>query len=92
MDCIIRYKYIYKTIEEQMLYADAITRRYALNPHFHQCNTNICANTTTVGNVAFMAYYNGMDSKWGLLYNTLMDELRRIYELFNITPTILVLY
>lgn len=58
------------TIEEQMKYSDAITRRYAKNPIFidDQYPKNILAeiksankkqfNTTSIGNLAFMSYHN----------------------------------
>ena len=73
-------------IETQMQYADAITRRYALNPHFlelqrkgmsisvHQLR--LSCNSTTVGNMACMAYYNGLDSEWGQYYCKMIEQLK----------------
>ena len=74
------------SIDKQMEYSDAITRRYAKNPHFQalqresvsHINDKILSdpNATSIGNMAFMAYHNGMDSEWGRAYTRIMDRLR----------------
>jgi hypothetical protein len=78
--CIINYP-----MEKQMEYADAITRRYALNPHFINEQYSFLgdiesavknANATGIGNVACMAYYNGPESKYGIFYSELMNQLK----------------
>lgn len=72
-------------IERQMEYADAITRRYALNPHFIDKQYSFLRdieyaakhlNTTAIGNLACMAYHNGPESKYGIFYSKLMEYLK----------------
>jgi len=76
---------IFYPIETQMEYANAITRRYALNPHFTDKQYSFLgdvesaaknANATGIGNIACMAYHNGPESKYGIFYSKLMEYLR----------------
>lgn len=77
-------------IVEQSKYSDAITRRYALNPHFRYdqmiAQKNLTSrelaiviksgfNTTAIGNMAFMAIQNGRDSEEEKRYNEVMNIL-----------------
>ena len=73
----VRKDIVTMNIEEQATYSDAITRRYALNPHFIKMQLRLNAiakdidkmprNTTSIGNAAFMALYN--PSEWTTIYN-----------------------
>jgi len=78
-------------LEEQAEYVDAITCRYARNPHFRkqqldhektvtpqQLAVAIArgSNTTGIGNMAFMAMHNGVDSEEAKLYVEVMGHLR----------------
>lgn len=73
---------IHWPIEKQMDYADAITRRYCLNSHFLKTQPSIMPsdlnklNATSIGNIACLAYYNGLDSQWGHLYTELIKRLK----------------
>jgi len=77
---------IFFTIEEQANYSDAITRRYALNQHFVNrmsggLNMTIeefadKANTTAIGNIAFMAIHQGLESRWGIYHRDLINYLK----------------
>lgn len=75
-------------IENQMKFADAITHRYALNEHFlNKQNLSIPIeefvkniNATTVGNLACITYYNGLESKYGLYYVQLINYLKNNYQ------------
>lgn len=75
------------SIEEQMKYSDAITLRYALNKHFinsqlKSFNTNIeilakNCNTTALGNLACIAFYNGLESEIGIIYTKVIQYLKK---------------
>lgn len=72
------------TIDEQANYSDAITRRYALNPHFiakmeislNRSIKEFTPNTTAIGNLAFVAIHQGLDSKWGIRYIEVINHLK----------------
>lgn len=68
-------------IEKQMQYADAITRRYALNSHFLETQKSALEdmskpNVTAIGNLACLAYHNGLDSEYGILYKKIIKTLK----------------
>ena len=76
-----------KSIEEQMNYADAVVRRYALNPHFIEMQKpneqdiesffkkmKSKINVTTIGNCAFMASNNPNDVFFTGIYHKLMSK------------------
>jgi len=79
-------KIISLTIEEQANYSDAITRRYALNEHFIDAMSISLsrsdeefaknANTTGIGNLAFVAIHQGPNSKWGIRYTEVINYLK----------------
>lgn len=78
------------SIEEQMKYSDAISRRYALNPHFLKIQKdggsfdvertiNHIKNqkaSSSIGNIAFLAYHNGINSDWGEFYTKVLNSLK----------------
>jgi len=74
-------------IEEQIKYCDAITRRYCLNENYlKKQNFDIPINeivknidATKIGNVACIAYYNGLNSKYWLYYTELIKYLKNDY-------------
>lgn len=80
-------KIVILPIEDQMKFADAITHRYALNKYFlNRQNLDIPVeklvkniNTTMIGNLACLTYYNGLDSKYGLYYIKVIDYLKINY-------------
>lgn len=77
-------KIIYCEIERQIMYSDVITRRYCLNKNFLilqkgllQINLSITkANTTSIGNIACLAFYNGLDREWRKLYTKTINSLK----------------
>ena len=87
-------------IETQSEYADAITRRYALNPYFKNMmgfqaynldkNTAAyifeCRNVSAIANMAFIALANGRESTEYALYNDLIAQLRELYEQYIPPP------
>jgi len=81
---------LFEPMTAQMEYADAICRRYAMNPHFHRKQEEAYQpgwldkladdpNSTAIGNLAFMAHHNGPASKWQLYYTQAMEHLRARY-------------
>jgi hypothetical protein len=61
---------IHWDIEKQIKYSDAITRRYCLNEKFKYIQKRLFtidhtknSNATSIGNIATMAYYNGLESE-----------------------------
>jgi len=75
------------TLEEQMAYSDAITRRYAKNPTFlkHMAghtedreydDINYC----TFGNIAFMVYHNPENEKWKLYYDRVVNYIKQKHQ------------
>ena len=80
-------KIVLWSIENQMKYADAITRRYALNEHFLNKQNLDCPieqlakriNATMIGNLACLTYYNGIESKYGLYYTKVIHYLKTNY-------------
>lgn len=76
-------------IEDQAMYSDAITRRYALNPHFIRNREKELdvpvdkfskhANATSIGNLAFITIHNGADSKWGIYYSKVINYMKFNY-------------
>ena len=81
-------KIIYWEIERQIRYSDAITRRYCLNKNFlfmqkGFITTKISiekSNTTSIGNLACMAHYNGLNSDWYQLYTKTIDSLKQFHS------------
>ena len=77
-------------LEEQAKYSDAITRRYALNPHFKRLqlqrinistdidkNAENSVNVTSIGNTAFMALFNPLEPEWKAHYNVTIELAKK---------------
>jgi len=79
-------KIILWSIENQMIYSNAITRKYALNQVFlNALKINLESsiddfiskiNATTIGNLAFITYYNGINSEIGIHYTKIIKYLK----------------
>jgi len=77
-----------KSMQEQMRFSDAITRKYALNAKFHEIQRDSCSgvsamsaqnilnkfNETSIGNMAFMAHHNP-NSVWSQVYEDVIAKL-----------------
>jgi len=83
-------KIVLWSIERQMDYADAVTRKYALN-QFYLDKLKIqldvpldqfakTVNATLIGNLAFITYHNGINSEFGIYYTKILKYLK-----FNFT-------
>jgi hypothetical protein len=80
-------KIVMFTMENQMKFSDAMTRRYALNKYFlnkqnldlpiEELVKNI--NATIIGNFACLTYHNGLESKYGLYYTRIINYLKTNY-------------
>lgn len=77
------------TLEEQASFSDAITRRYALNPHFKRLQLrriNISTdidknflndtNVTSIGNIAFMVMHNPLEPEWKEHYDLVINVMK----------------
>jgi hypothetical protein len=73
-------------IEEQIKYSDAITRRYCLNKNFLLMQGNLLtmqlnhitkSNTTAIGNIACIAFYNKQNSDWNECYIKIINHLKQ---------------
>ena len=81
-------KIIYWEIERQIIYSDAITRRYCMNKTFlfiqqgllTMKNSADKANTTSIGNIATLAYYNGLNSEWYKCYTEIIQSLKQLHS------------
>jgi hypothetical protein len=83
-------KIILWPIERQIEYSDCVTRKYALN-QFYLDKLKIqldvpldqlakTGNATMIGNLAFIAYHNGINSEFGIHYTKILKYLK-----FNFT-------
>ena len=75
------------TLEEQMVYSDAVTRRYAKNPIFLELSDDCIEdkeyrglNSCALGNIAFMVYHNPGNEKWKLYYDRVVDHIKQKHQ------------